>query len=175
MVRAFSFVCFNQHYCKVEMSPGKDFSVLARANLTLYIAFSGLPGLSFFSFKIQKDSKSTPPLPAPPPQPLSSGNTQSSPPRLCLCKLPVGIDDSLWGLSIIPPLCPAVTSIWIWLTEEAWVICKEQQGFSFIILVGGQGANDWAWITQECGIQGRKKPNWLPNEGKRGCRWKVPG
>lgn len=40
---------FNQHYCKVAMSPGKDFSVLARAKLTLYIAFSGLLGLSFFS------------------------------------------------------------------------------------------------------------------------------
>ena len=63
----------------------------------------------------------------------------------------------------------------IWLTEEAWVICKEQQGFSFIILVGGQGANDWAWITRQCGIQGRKKPNQLPKEGRRGTRWKVLG
>ena len=74
MVRAFSFVCFNQHYCKVEMAPGKEpFSVLARTKLTVYIAFSGLPGLSFFSFKIQKDSKSTPPLPAPPHHPCPLG------------------------------------------------------------------------------------------------------
>lgn len=153
------------------MSPWKDFYVLVRAKLTLYVVVSASCGHFFLRSKqTQRGPRSQPPSAG-----WSSGNAQLSLPILWLKKLPVGIDDLLWGLSIIPPLCLAVTSIRIWLTEEAWVICKEQQGFSFIILVGGQGANDWAWITRECGIQGRKKPNWLPNEGRRGCRWKVPG
>lgn len=175
MVGAFTFVCvcqFKPELLQGRCLHGRIFKSLQGQNWVCTLLCLGFVDFFFFFSKIQTDKE---PRFQPPSVGLSSGNAQPSLPILWLKKLPVGIDDLLWGLSIIPPLCPAVTSIRIWLTEEAWVICKEQQGFSFIILVGGQGANDWAWITRQCGIQGRKKPNRLPNEEWRGCRWKVPG
>ena len=165
-------VSSNQHYCKVDVSMEGFLSSCKGKIDSVHCHLWSSRTFFFLSLRSKWTQRATP---SPPSLGLSSGSAQPSLPRLLLKKLPVGIDDSLWGLSVIPPLCPAVTSIRIWLTEEAWVICKEQQGFSFIILVGGQGANDWAWITRECGIQGRKKPNRLPKEGRRGCRWKVPG
>lgn len=175
MVGAFPFVCvcqFNPELLQGGCLHGRLLKALQGQKCVCALLCLGF--VDFFLLLLKSKRTKSAPLPAPPGG-LSSGNAQPSLPILWLKKLPVGIDDLLWGLSIMPPLCPAVTSIRIWLTEEARVICKEQQGFSFIILVGGQGANDWAWITRQCGIQGRKKPNRLPNEESRGCRWKVPG
>lgn len=59
----------------------------------------------------------------------------SSQPEIFLEKLPVLLVHLVSEVSIIQTLL-AVTFIWIPLTEKALVICKEQQGFSFIISVG---------------------------------------
>lgn len=61
-----SWLSFNQHYCKVEMSPGKDFSVLARAKLTLCIAFPGPRGLSFFPLRSKRTQRAPLPSQLPP-------------------------------------------------------------------------------------------------------------
>lgn len=159
-------VSSNQSCCKVWTSPRMGFQIPARTNRFWTKLPRNLEEVFFFW---GPHGHKEPPGSQPCSAGSSGHNAQAFLPILWLKKLPVRIDDLLWGLSIILALCLAVTSIRIWLTEAAWVICKEQQGFSFIILVGGQGANDWAWIRRERNFQGRRMHRWLPKRGSRGC------